>query len=460
VIIQDDHRSPIHRSRKSRFLSRGPLSWSPTRYNLPMRFATVLVIFLLVTGAFAQNAPSPAPRPEPKSVTVPITFDHNRVIVDADLRLPDGSAKRIRAWVDNGNPDLGMSHRLATLMGLTVTCDDKTCSAPPPGDITIGGMKIPLTAVKEANIPLPSGTSAAVMIPGMAAEINIPSSILRKYDVLINFPNHELTIAQPGSLKFNGVKTKVIMNPENGLIQIPSQIENKKYNLALDLAEPISFLSVDLFDRLSAAHPDWPHMIGAIGPANVQGADDELTWNLIRLDRLQYGPLFLTDVAVVALPKDKMTAFEKRAGVSTVGLLGSEAMLDYRVGLDYAHSAVYFDIGRTFKFPDFDVIGLILRPEDDGRFTILGIADFDGKPSVPEGEEGIRPGDHLLAVDGIPVPGSSMGQVWSLLGGSPGKERTLTIERAGKQFLVVAAVQHFLGVAEESTRSKEKRQRN
>ena len=37
-----------------------------------------------------------------------------------------------------------------------------------------------------------------------------------------------------------------------------------------------------------------------------------------------------------------------------------------------------------FNFPDFDVVGLILRPEDDGRFTILGVADLEGKPSVPE----------------------------------------------------------------------------
>ncbi len=68
----------------------------------------------------------------------------------------------------------------------------------------------------------------------------------------------------------------------------------------------------------------------------------------------------------------------------TAGLLGAQALLNYRVGIDYAHSTVYFDIGRIVQFPDFDVMGLILRPEDDGRFTILGVADFNGKPSVPK----------------------------------------------------------------------------
>jgi C-terminal processing protease CtpA/Prc len=135
-------------------------------------------------------------------------------------------------------------------------------------------------------------------------------------------------------------------------------------------------------------------------------------------------------------------------------VLGSDALMNYRVGLDYAHSSAYFDIGRTFKFPEFDVVGLVLRPEDDTRFTILGVADFEGAPSVPE----VQAGDHLVAVDGIPVPDSTMGQVWSLLEGSPGQERKLTVERAGKQFTVAAKVQHFLADTNE-TETKERSRR-
>ena len=190
------------------------------------------------------------------------------------------------------------------------------------------------------------------------------------------------------------------------------------------------------------------------------GMPDEPKWKLMRVDRLQYGPLFLTNVAVVALPKEWMGFFEKRAGVSTAGLLGANALVNYRIGIDYAHSMVYFDIGRLFNFPDFDVIGLILRPEDDGRFTILGIADYDGKPSVAGGPDGVQAGDHLVAVDGIPVSGSTLGQVWSMLGGEPGKERKLTVERNGKQFTVVAEVQHFLGETEEKNKSKGKPRKN
>jgi PDZ domain len=406
-------------------------------------------------GLLAASALAQSDAISPKSVTVPITLDHDRVVVDVYLPLPDGSTKRVRAWVDNGDPHLSLSRNVATLLGLNVTCDEKDCSVPPPSSMTISGMKVSLAGIKIAKIPFKAPSAASVMAPGMSAEINIPSTVLRNYDVLVDFPDREFTIAERGSLKFKGVSTKAAVSAESGLVQVPSQIANKKYNLALDLGSSVSFLNDAVFEQLAAAHPDWPHMTGAVGPANMWGFSDEPNWKLTRIDRVQYGPLFLTNVAIVEFPKDREDWFEKRAGMPTAGLLGSEALMNYRVGLDYGHSMVYFDIGRTFKFPDFDVVGLVLRPEDDTRFTIIGVADFDGKPSVPD----VQAGDHLVAVDGIPVPDSTMGQVWSLLEGSPGQERKLTVERNGKQFNVTAQVQHFLGEMEEEKKSVKKKSR-
>jgi len=408
-----------------------------------MRFVIALCL-LLWGSASAQKAP---PAPEPKSVTVPATIDHNRVVIDADILLPNNTWQSIHAWVDNGNPDLYLSRRVATLLRLPVTCGDQECSAPPPREIAVGGMLIPLTGIQEAKIPLRPVNDAAVLAAGMNVEINLPASVLRHYDLLIDFPEHKFSIALPGTLHFYGSSAKVLINPQNGLIQVPSKIENKKYNLALDLGSSTSFLDEDLFSALAAAHPDWPHMTGAVGPANMWGADGETKWKLMRVDRVQYGPLFLTDVPIVALPSATMDFFKKRAGMPTAGLIGSDELLNYRVGLDYGHSLVYFDIGRTFEFPEFDVVGLVLRPENDGDYTILGVADMDGKPSVPTGPNGVQTGDHLEAVNGIPVHGTTMGQVWSMLGGTPGQERELTIERAGKRFPVTAAVQHFLAEA-------------
>jgi hypothetical protein len=421
-----------------------------------MRFCTAACALLLLCG-FSGAQDKALLQSQPTSVTVPAAIDHNRVVINAEVPLPNGSTERIRAWVDNGNPDLYLSRRLATLLGLAVACNDHECSSPPPREISVGGMTIPLAGIKEAKIPLKPVNAASVLAAGMSAEINLPSSMLRHYDVLIDFPGHKFSIGAPGTIHFRGPSGKVQINTENGLIQVPSQIENKKYNLALDVGACISFLSEELFDKLAAAHPDWPHMTGAVGSANMWGLDDEPKWKVMRVDRVQYGPLFLANIALVDVPKNIMDFFEKRAGMPTAGLIGSNALLNYRVGLDYAHSTVYFEFGRMFNFPDFDVIGLTLRPEDDGRFTILGVAEFEGKPSVAPGPDGVQPGDRLVAVDGIPVGGSTMGQVWAMLGGTPGQERKLTVERAGRQFTVTAKIQHFLAeLPDEKERKKKK----
>lgn len=414
------------------------------------RFAAFALLVCGIAGA-QDKAPAPA------SVTVPAAIDHNRIVINADVSRPDGSSERVRVWVDSGNPDFYLSRRLATALGLAVNCDDKECSSPVPRQIVVGGMTIPLTDLKEAKIALKPVYAAAIVAPGLNIEMNLPSSILRHYDVLIDFPEHRFSIGAPGSIHFRGPGGKVQIKADNGLIQVPSQIENKKYNLALDVGACVSFLSGELFDKLAAAHPDWPHMTGAVGSANLWGLDEEPNWKLMRLDRVQYGPLFLANVAVVAIPKARIDFFEKRVGMPTAGLIGSNVLLNYRVGLDYAHSTVYFEFGRTSTFPEFDVIGLVLRPEDDGRYTVLGIADIDGKPSVPAGPEGVQAGDHLVAINGIPVRGSTMGQVWAGLGGTPGQERKLTIERDGKEFTVAAQVQHFLAeLPDDHDRKKKK----
>ena len=56
-----------------------------------------------------------------------------------------------------------------------------------------------------------------------------------------------------------------------------------------------------LFDKLAEGHADWPRMTGAVGSANAWGGDDETKMKLMRVDRVQYGPLFLTNVAVAEL---------------------------------------------------------------------------------------------------------------------------------------------------------------
>jgi hypothetical protein len=398
-----------------------------------MKLIALICFFFLTCSALAQMAST--------SATVPITLDHNRIIVDVYFPMADGSKTRVRGWVDNGNSDLWMTGRLAKKLGLQPVGSP---AEPPagnpykvqaPSELLIGGMAVRLTDAKEA-MAVPRDAVGA----GMSADVNIPSIVLRNYDIVVDYPNRELTIGAPGTLHFQGSPVKPVINAQNGLIQIPGKIEGETHNLALDLGATVSFISSDLLSKWQKAHPRWPHMTGAVGPANMWGIKEEASWEMLRVPQIQYGGLTLKDVVVAPFPGKELDWFEKRAGVSTVGLIGADALLNYRVGLDYARSTVYFEQLSKMLPINMDVVGLVLHPEQDGRYTVLGVADYDGKPSVPE----VKAGDVLVSVDGGRAKGATMGQVWSLLEGSPSTLRTLVVEREGKQFTVKAPVRRFL----------------
>ena len=400
-----------------------------------MKFAPgVLATVVFVSSALAQE--------KPKSVTVPITLDHNRTIIDVYLPLPDGTTKRVRGWVDNGNPELAITKGLADTLGLLLSGDQGPNDNPNqqsvqvPASVQIGGITISLGGVKSAKAVL----KGDIIAPGSSAAINIPSTVLRNYDVVFDYPNRQLTIGPPGSISFQGTAIKAQINPQNGLIQIASKIDGADYTISFDAGSSTSLLSGELLEKWRKAHPTWPHLTGAIGSANMWGAEDETKWQLLRIPSLNFGGTILQNVVAASFPEKNMKWYEDRAGVPTIGLIGAAAFSDSRVGIDYAHNTLYIQRTQTKAAPDMDVVGLTLRPAADEKYTVIGVVNYKGKAAVPD----VQAGDTLIGVDGAPATGATMGQVWSLLGGTPGQTRTLTLERDGKRFSVDATVRRFL----------------
>jgi hypothetical protein len=347
----------------------------------------------------------------------------------------------VRGWVDNGNPELEITDAFAQKLGLQFKGeadvkpgDERLVDA--PRSLQIGGMTIPFDQIKEAKAMVGRESIA----PGSSAEINIPSTVLRNYDVQFDYPNRQFTIGPPGSISFTGTGTKAQINPQNGLVQIASKIDGADYTVSFDAGSSTSLLSADLLDKWLKAHPSWPHLTGAIGSANMWGADEEAKWQLLRIPSLNFGGSPLKNIVVASFPAKYMQWYQDRAGVPTIGLIGASAFVDSRVGIDYTHSTLYMQRTQTKRAPDMDVVGLTLRPEPDEKYTVIGVVDYNGKPAVAD----VKPGDTLVGVDGAPATGATMGQVWSLLGGTPGTTRTLTLEGDGKRFSVDATVRRFL----------------
>jgi len=371
------------------------------------------------------------------SATVPVTLDHNRIIITVGIYLPNGKMERVRAWVDNGNPSMSITERLANQLELkppSGSSDSGTVKA--PERILIGGMQLWLTNLKQP-VEVEKAKSVGA---GIHAEITLSSTVLQNYDVVIDYPGKKFTIASPGTIHFQGKAVYGFFNTQNSLIQIPAKLDSGEFNLALDIGTPISFISRDLISKWSKVHASWPSMHGAIGAANLWGMDDEPQWQLLRINSMLYGEIVFSNFIAVSCPQDWLDFFIKRVGIQTAGLVGAEALLDYRLGIDYTHRIVYFQhIGNSVE-TDMNLVGITLRPETDGRYSILGVADYNGKPSVA----GVLKGDILQKVNNNIVRGLTMGEVWSLLHGHHGTVYTLVLNREGKQFIVKTEVHRFL----------------
>lgn len=390
-------------------------------------FFGIFATIVLLSPAFAE---------EPKSVTVPVTVDHNRVVIDVYLPLPDGSTKRVRAWVNTGAADLTVSQRVGELYG-PLKCDGQTCESSIPPEIQVGGMKISLSGIQSAHAS--AGIPKDVMVAGMSPEITLPASLLSNYDVLVDYANRQFTIGPPGSVKFQGQAVKARINPV-GFVNVTGQVKSEPVSLLLDTGSGISFIAPDRFAKWQGADPALPYLKGAVGAANLWGSPDEADRELLRIPSVHLGTPTLSGVIFASLVPATLNQLNERVGAETNGLLGGEAFRNCRVGIDYAHQTVYIDSVGHNAAPDMDVVGLTLHPETDGRFTVLAVLEVEGKLTMPE----VKPGDALVGVDGAPATGATLGQVWSLLGGTPGQTRTLTLERAGTRFTVDARVQRYL----------------
>ena len=259
-----------------------------------MKFAAIFFA-LLTAPLFAQT-------------TIPITLDHNRVIIDVRFPLPDGTTTRVRAWVDNGNPDMWITERLARKLGLQLSGAVKEAkearvqSSQVPAEIRIGDLAIHPMYLKEVKALL----DRKAIGPGLGAEINIPSTVLRNYDVSVDYLNREFTIGPPGSVHFTGARIPAQLNPQNGLVQISSDIAGIKNNLALDFGATYSFLFEDALSQLMKGHPQWTHMIGAVGTANMWGSEEEVSAQLVRVPELKYASVTLAQVGMESVPKEFM----------------------------------------------------------------------------------------------------------------------------------------------------------
>jgi hypothetical protein len=385
------------------------------------------------TGANAAQGHAPA---EPQSVTLPFTMDHNRMTVDVEFVRTDGTVRTARAWVDIGNQFVIVSQTLARDLGLDLSglkegeTQHSVESASPAPPMRLGGMPLDVGGIKVLVHP------GAQVRPGVSAEANLPASALRHDHVVFDYPARRLTVARPGVLKPRGVAIPCRVNAETGLFQVEAKLDGDSVQLGVDNGSAGTWVSDTLTGAWQTRHPDWPRATGAVGSANFFGFGFEAKGVLMRLPELGLGPLRVRDVGLLGLNQELFDWYSKKTAGPVVGFIGANVLKAFRVEIDYPNQMTYWEAGQAADAGDFDIVGLTLRPEGDGSFTVAGVATKEGKPTV----DVVQPGDTLIRVETLEAAGAKMGAVVHTLRGKPGATRTLVIEREGKRLTVEAKV--------------------
>lgn len=401
----------------------------------------VAAVLWLALCSQAQRAPSAVVPSRPLSSTVPIFLEDNRVFVELTFRRTDGSPRKARAWVDTGGGWFAITEPLAKEIGVTRTGDDITVGdghATPIAhpNVRLGEMPLDLST---ANVYEVLGETQ--MEPGINAEAFLPARVLMHYDAIFDYPARLFTLAQPGAVKPRGARIAATVHPESGFPRVEISVGGERYGFLIDTGAAYTMISRELLEKWGAAHSNWPKLIGAVAEANMMGSEMDTGALLVRISRMELGPLSIDSVGAVSRRVGIFeTSMSRMMTAPIVGAIAGNVLKTMRIEIDYPGSAIYVQRNGQPDANDLDSLGLILRVGDDGKYTVVGIARKDGRPVV----DGIQSGDELISLDGLNTSGATLDAVNRSLHGRPGDKKKVRLLRQGKEFELEVAVQRLL----------------
>jgi hypothetical protein len=394
------------------------------------------------------------------STTLPFIFDGNRIFIEVTFIRPDGSARTALAFVNQGEGGLDLSNTLFRELD------------PKPGRplrLKIGAMEMavdggvvcPETLANNMSIGLnpfagppsysdaaqhPGGDMAAFAAP-MNVEAVIPPGLLQHFQIVFDYAARTMTLAQPGTLKPEGVAVPIRVNPKTGFAVLDASIDGTPHVFVLD--DGGSYSGIRDAGPLLAAHPDRLRLTGGVGVANLTMQASDAGMPVVKVPRVTSSALQLDDVGLLQMGVPGMLGglvsgifwdriYSAKAGESVDGMLGNNVLKSFRLTIDYPNRMTYWQRQAPSDTHDLDQVGLTLA-RWKSETTIAAVAQKNGADTVI----GVAPGDKLLKIDGRDTAPMTRGELLNALHGKPGEIRRLTLERDGKPFPVDAPVTAF-----------------
>jgi hypothetical protein len=157
--------------------------------------------------------------PQPTSPgTTRFSFEDNRVFVELLFVRPDGSVRRAWSFVDIGTPSPVVSSALYR---------DLQLDRQKQFTFRIGNLPINVDAAEVVKSDRLYGFRKNT-------EFVLPGSVMRCYQVTIDYAKRTLTFGVPGAAKLDGIAIPCRVNDASGLVSIEVSVEGCSYRAAID----------------------------------------------------------------------------------------------------------------------------------------------------------------------------------------------------------------------------------
>ena len=382
------------------------------------------------------------------SGTISFIFDDNRIFAEVEFARPDGTPRKAIAFVDIGTPQLVLEQSLGKELGIENAKQ---------AVLHIGDLEIDVPA-SDVQMDTGLGVTGPDGKRTLKVEAVLPGSVMKNYQVVLDYAKHSLTMAKPDTIKPTGDAVLCRINAKTGLVSVTAKIDGHDYALAIDCGSAYSWVRHDIAAQWIAEHGNWKRGVGAIGEANMQVQPDgaEARAVIMRLPQIRLGPLLLQQVGVLGIeraappippaPGEQIVHgnffdwYSKKTPEPVIGWIGANVLKNFRVTIDFPRRTIYLQRENQFKGDDLNQIGVTLERRDGQQgYFIAGVALKDERPTV----DGVVVGDRLVKVDDLDVSIATRGAIFSALHGNPGDKHMLTLERNGKQLKVIAKVTAF-----------------
>lgn len=244
--------------------------------------------------------------------------------------------------------------------------------------------------------------------------------ILNRFVTRIDYDTQTLTFTPFEDFTYAGDGIAVPLALGHGATVVRGEIDGLEGSFQVDTGSSASLILttpfVDSRDLRTKLHPVGNMIVGR-GIGGYTRAD------LAFGKQLKIGSFTLNDL-VLDLSTDTRGAF---ASHWIDGNLGNDVLCRMTLTIDeHRHMAYIERNSRTGVPTPSNHAGLYAQNDDRSYFSVVGVL-----ANGPAYDAGLRAGDRIVAIDGMPALEVTTDAFWRLLRGPPGEMHRFTIERAG-----------------------------